>query len=61
MFKVTIPNIMDQKQLQNFEYFKQFGSMITSDANLAREIKSKIFIIKAAFNKKKALLPPNQT
>jgi hypothetical protein len=39
MFKVTIPNIIEQNQLQNLEYFRYFGSMITSDANCVREIK----------------------
>jgi len=32
--KITI----DQKQLDNVEYFKYFGGMITNDARLTREI-----------------------
>ena len=48
---------MDQNQLQNLEYFSYFGSMITTEANFTREIKSRIVIVKAAFNKK-TLLPP---
>jgi hypothetical protein len=42
-----------QKQLENVEYFNYLGSMITNDARCKREIKSRIVIAKAAFNKKK--------
>jgi hypothetical protein len=34
--------VVHQKQLENVEYFKYLGSMITNDARYAREIKSKI-------------------
>jgi hypothetical protein len=47
--------IIDQKQLENVEYFNYFGSMITNDARCTREIKSRIAMAKAAFNKKKTL------
>jgi hypothetical protein len=45
----------DQKQLEYVEYFNYFGSMITNDARCTREIKSRIAMAKAAFNKKKTL------
>jgi hypothetical protein len=47
--------IICQKQLGNVEYFKYLGSMITDDARCRCEIKSRINMAKAAFNKKKAL------
>jgi hypothetical protein len=47
--------MIDQKQLENVEYFNYLGSMITSDARCTREIKSRIAIAKTAFKKKKNL------
>jgi Tfp pilus assembly major pilin PilA len=47
--------MIDQKLLENVEYFNYLGSMITNDARCTREIKSRIAIAKAAFNKKKNL------
>jgi hypothetical protein len=47
--------IIDQKQLENVEYFKYLSSMITNDARCTREIKSRIAMAKAAFNRKKNL------
>jgi hypothetical protein len=47
--------MIDQKQLENVEYFNHLGSMITNDARCTREIKSRIAMAKAAFNKKKNL------
>jgi cellulose biosynthesis protein BcsQ len=44
--------MIDQKQLENVEYFKYLGSMITDDARCTREIKYRIAMAKAAFNKK---------
>jgi hypothetical protein len=40
-----------QKQLENVKYFNYLGSMITNDAKCTREIKSRIAMVKAAFNK----------
>jgi hypothetical protein len=37
------------------EYFKYLGSMLTNDARCIREIKSRIAMAKATFNKKKTL------
>ena len=51
---VTI--MIDQKQLENVECFKYLGSMLTNDGRCTREIKSRISMAKAAFNKKKILL-----
>jgi hypothetical protein len=50
-----ISDMIDQKQLKNVEYFSYLGSMITNDARCTREIKSRIAMAKAAFNKKKNL------
>ena len=48
---VTI--MIDQKQLENVECFKYLGSILTNDGRGACEIKSRIAMAKAAFNKKK--------
>jgi len=50
---VTI--MIDQKQVENVEYFKYLGSMLTNDGRCTCEIKSRIAMAKAAFNKKKTL------
>ena len=47
--------MIDQKQPKNVEYYSYLCSMITNDARCMQEIKSKISIAKAAFNKKKSL------
>jgi hypothetical protein len=47
---------IDQKQLENVEYFSYLGSMMTNDARCRCEIKSRTVMTKAAFNKKKTLL-----
>jgi hypothetical protein len=51
----TTKIMIEQKQLENVECFNYLGSMITSDARCTREIKSRIAMAKAAFNKKKNL------
>jgi hypothetical protein len=48
--------MIDQKQLENVEYFNYLGSMITNDARSTREIKSRIAMAKAAFSKKKKMV-----
>jgi hypothetical protein len=45
---------IDQKQLENVEYFNSLGSMI-NNARCTREIKSRIAMAIAAFNKKQTL------
>jgi hypothetical protein len=47
--------MIDQKQLENVEYFNYLGSMITNYARCTREIKSRTAIAKAAFNNNKKL------
>ena len=49
--KITI----DQKQLENVEYFKYLGSILTSDGRCTCVIKCRIAMAKAAFNKKRTL------
>ena len=43
-----------QKQPENVESFKYLGSMLTNDGRCTCEIKSRIAMAKAAFNKKRA-------
>ena len=47
--------MIDQKRLENVERFKYLGSMLTNDGRCTCEIKSRIAMAKAAFNKKKNL------
>ena len=46
----------DENQLENVEYFKYLGSILTNDGRCTCEIKSRIAMAKAAFNKKKNLI-----
>jgi len=43
------------KYLQNEEHYSYLDSMITNEARFTREIKSRIAIARASFNKKKNL------
>jgi hypothetical protein len=45
--------MIDQKQLENVEYFNYLGSTITNNARCTCEIKSRTAMAKAAFNRKK--------
>ena len=45
----------DQKQPENVECFKYLGSILTNDGRCTYEIKSRIAMAKAAFNKRKIL------
>jgi hypothetical protein len=47
--------MIDQKQLENVESFKYLGSILTDDGRCTCEIKCRIAMAKAAFNKKRAL------
>jgi len=47
--------MVDQKQIENVKYFKYLGSMLTNDGRCTCEIKYRIAMAKAAFNKKRAL------
>jgi hypothetical protein len=48
--------MIDQKQLENVEYFNDMGILITIDARRTREIKSIIAVAQAAFNSTKTIL-----
>jgi hypothetical protein len=56
-FKTFIPskNYDRTKQLENVESFKYLGSILTNDGRCTCEIKCRIAMAKAAFNKKRAL------
>jgi len=47
--------MIDQKQLENVETFKYLGSILTNDGRCTCEIKRRISMAKAAFNKKRTL------
>ena len=47
--------MIDQKQLENMESFKYLGSVLTNDGICTCEIKCRIAMAKAAFNKKRTL------
>ena len=47
--------MIDQKQLQNVEFFKYLGSILTNDGICTCEIRCRVAMAKAAFNKKRAL------
>jgi len=47
--------LSDQKQLEDVEYFKYLGSILTNDGKCTCEIKCRIAMAKAAFNKKRTL------
>ena len=49
--------VIDNKQLENVEYFNYLVSLITNNARCRLEIKFRIPMAKAAFNKKKASFP----
>jgi predicted alternative tryptophan synthase beta-subunit len=45
--------MVDQIQLENVEYFNYWGSTIINDAKWICEIKSRIAMVRAAFNQKR--------
>jgi hypothetical protein len=47
--------IIDQKQLENVESFKYVGCILTNNGRCTYEIKCRIAMVKAAFNKKRTL------
>jgi hypothetical protein len=47
--------MIDQKQLENVECFKYLGSILTNEGRCTCEIKCRIAMAKAAFNKRRAL------
>ena len=48
--------MIGQKQLENVETFKYLGIILTNDGRCTCEIKCRIAMANAAFNKKKTLL-----
>jgi hypothetical protein len=46
---------IDKNPVENVEEFNYLDSMITNDARCTREIKTRIAMLKALFNKKKTL------
>jgi len=44
--------MIDQKQLDNVEYFNSVGSILTNDVRCTRDMKSRIAMAKAVFKKK---------
>ena len=53
LFPVKI--IIDPKQLENVESFKYLGSILTNDERCICQIKCRIAMAKATFNKKRTL------
>jgi hypothetical protein len=51
--------MIDSKQLENVQHFSYLGGILTNGARCTREIKSRIVMTKAAFNKKKNSSPAN--
>jgi hypothetical protein len=51
----------DQKQLKNVKCFKYLDSLLTDDGRCTCEIKSRIAMVKAEFNKKKNLFTSKLT
>jgi hypothetical protein len=50
-----VKTMIDQKQQENMESFKYLGGILTNDGRCTCEIKCRIALAKAAFNKKRAL------
>ena len=48
--------MIDQKQLENVESFNYLGNILTNDGRCTCEIKCRIVMAKATFNKKRALV-----
>ena len=52
---LPVKNTIDQKQVENVESFQYLGSILTNDGRGTCEIKCRIAMAKAAFNKKRAV------
>jgi hypothetical protein len=52
---ISIQVKIDQKQLEDVKYFKCFDSIVKNNARCSSEIKARIAMEKAAFNRKKNL------
>jgi hypothetical protein len=51
----SIITVIEQKQLENVEYFKYLCGILTNDGRCTGEIKCRIAMTKVAFNKERAL------
>jgi len=51
--------MIDQKQLENEEYWNCSSNMIMNDASCTREMKSRIFMAKAALKQEEDSSPEN--
>ena len=61
VFPSPVTIMIDQKQLGNVKCFKYLGSILTNDGRCTCEIKSRIAMAKAAFNKKILLIFVHKT
>ena len=50
---------INQKQLENVEYFKYWGSVVRNYATCTLEIRARIVLTKVAFSRKKTLFTSN--
>jgi len=50
-----VKSMIDQKQVENVKYFTYLGSILTNDGRCTCEIKCRVAMAKASFNKKRAL------
>jgi hypothetical protein len=57
----SVQSMIDQKHLENVEYFKNLSSMIINYARCTCEIRSRNSMAKAAFKRKKTLFTRNLT
>jgi len=53
--RLPVKIVINQKQLENVKSFKYLGSILTIDGRCTCEIKCRIAMAKAVFNKKRAL------
>ena len=50
-----VKSMIDQKQVENVKCFTYLGSILTNDGRCTCEIKCRVAMAKASFNKKRAL------
>jgi hypothetical protein len=51
----SLTSMIGKKQLDNVEWFRYLGSILTNERRYTREFKFRVAIEKAAFNNKKTL------
>jgi PII-like signaling protein len=57
----TVQIIVDQKEVENVDYFSSLDSLVTNDARYTCEIKCRIAMAEAALNKRRLSSPANLT